>query len=349
MTNLDIAKQRLYNQHISRQVFKEPEELVKWMGAVQAQDYASAKWAVGLRLQNGRHETIEKAVADGSIIRLHVLRPTWHFVSPSDVRWMLDLTAPRIYAASASQNRLLQLDSAIFKRSNDALAKALGDAGQLPRAELKAVLENAGIKTGEQRFIHLLMRAELDKIICSGARQGKQFTYALFDDRVPASAPLVKDEALAQLARRYFISRGPATVRDFSWWSGVAIADAVRGLDIIKSQLRSLVVDGREYWTSPDIQPSDLKTPVAHLLPAFDEFAVAYTDRTAIVKPVYLTQARYVIFDPIIVVNDLVIGNWKRSFSKSKADITLTPFGKLNKSEIKSVDAASKRYRKFIR
>jgi len=309
MTNPDIAKQRLYSQHISRQVFKQAEELIKWLGAVQAQDYGSAKWALGLRLQNAGDETIEKAVARGSIIRLHVLRPTWHFVSPSDVRWMLDLTAPRIYAASASQNRSLQLDSAIFKRSNDALATALGNGGKLPRAELKAVLEKAGIKTSEQRFIHLLMRAELDKVICSGARQGKQFTYALFDDRVPISAPLVKDEALAQLARRYFMSRGPATVRDFSWWSGLAAAAALRGLDIIKSELISVAANGREYWTGPDIQPLDVKVPVAHLLPAFDEFAVAYSDRTAIVKPAYLNQARYVIFDPVIVINKQATGS----------------------------------------
>lgn len=349
MTNPDIAKQRLYNQHISRQVFTQAAELVEWMGAVQAQDYGGAKWAIGLRLQNGRDETIEKAVADGSIIRLHVLRPTWHFVSPLDVRWMLDLTAPRIYAASASQNRTLQLDSAIFKRSNDALAKALGHGGQLPRAEMAAVLEKAGVKTSEQRFIHLLMRAELDKVICSGARQGKQFTYALFDDRVPASAPLIKDEALAQLARRYFTSRGPATVRDFSWWSGLAAADAMRGLDIIKSELISITANDREYWTGPDMQTLDLKAPVAHLLPAFDEFAVAYSDRTAIVKPTYLNQARYVIFDPVIVINNQVTGNWKRSINKSKIDVISAPFGKLTKSEIKSVDAASKRYRKFIR
>jgi hypothetical protein len=349
MTNPDIAQQRLYNQHISRQIFTQPYELVKYLGAVQAQDYGSAKWGLGLRLQNGRDETIEKAVAEGSIIRLHVLRPTWHFVSPADARWMLDLTAPRIYAASASQNRLLQLDSAIFKRSNDALAKALSGGGQLPRAELIGVLEKAGIKTSDQRFIHLLMRAELDKVICSGARQGKQFSYALFDDRVPAGTPLIKDEALAQLAKRYFVSRGPATLRDFSWWSGLAAADAARGLDIIKSELISVAANGREYWTGPGILPSNLKAPVAHLLPAFDEFAVAYNDRTAIVKPLYLNQARYIIFDPVIVVNNQVTGNWKRSINKSKIDITLAPFGKLTKSEIKSVDAASKRYRKFIR
>jgi hypothetical protein len=347
MTSLDIAQQRIYNQHIASQTFKEPQEIVKWMGAVQAQEYAGAKWALGLRLQNTTDVAIDQAMADGSIIRTHVLRPTWHFISPTDARWMIELTAPRINAFSASMFRQLQLDSMVFKRSNDALSKALEGNKQLNRAEVMTVLNEAGVATDDLRFIHLLMRAELDKIICSGARQGKQFTYAFFDDRVPDNT-LVKEEALAELARRYFISHGPATLQDFTWWSGLATVDTKIGLEIVKSELTKMIVDGKEYWMAQNELITSSKAPIAYLLPAFDEFAVAYKDRTATVNPKYLKQASHVIFDPSIIVNNQAVGTWKRTLNKKEIDITLNPFGKLNNIQIKAVDNARKRYLKFM-
>ncbi len=349
MTNFDIAQQRICNQHIACQVFTKPEEAVKWMGAIQAQDYAGAKWAVGLRLQKSNDAAIDKAMADGSIIRTHVLRPTWHFVCPSDARWMIELTAPRINAFNASQYRQLQLDSAVFKQSNDALAKALEGGKQLNRAEVMTVLKQAGVATDDLRFIHLLMRAELDRVICSGARQGKQFTYALFDDRVPAGNQLTKEEAFAELANCYFMSHGPATLQDFTWWSGLAAADARRGLEMVKPTLASAKIDGREYWMGEEQPEIKGKAPIAHLLPAFDEFAVAYKDRTAAVNPKYLKQARYVIFDPSIIVNNQVVGTWKRTINKNSVDIVLKPFGKLSKVHEKAIEVAAKRYRKFVK
>jgi hypothetical protein len=349
MTNLDIAKQRICNQYIARQVFTKPDEVVKWMGAMQAQDYAGAKWAVGLRLQKSNDGEIDKAMADGNIIRTHVLRPTWHFVSPSDARWMIELTAPRINAFNASQYRQLQLDSAVFKQSNDALAKALEGGKQLNRAEVMTVLKQAGVATADLRFIHLLMRAELDRVICSGPKQGKQFTYALFDDRIPAGNQLSKEEALAELASRYFISHGPATLQDFAWWSGLAAGDARRGLEIVKARLANVKIDGREYWMAKDQPKIKGKASIAHLLPAFDEFAVAYKDRTAAVNPKYLKQALYVIFDPSIIVNNQVVGTWKRTIYKNSVDIVLKPFGKLSKVHEKAVETAAKRYREFVK
>jgi hypothetical protein len=347
MTSPDIAQQRIYNQHIASQKFKDPQDIVKWMGAIQAQDYAGAKWAIGLRLQNTTDAAIDQAMADGSIIRTHVLRPTWHFISPTDARWMIELTAPRINAFSASMFRQLQLDSIVFKRSNDALSKALEGNKQLNRAEVMTVLNEAGVATDDLRFIHLLMRAELDKIICSGARQGKQFTYAFFDDRVPNNT-LVKEEALAELARRYFISHGPATLQDFTWWSGLATVDTKISLEIVKSELTKMIVDGKEYWMAQNEPITNSKAPTAYLLPAFDEFAVAYKDRTATVNPKYLKQARHVIFDPSIVVNNQVVGTWKRIIKNQKIDITLNTFGNLNKIQTKAVERAKKRYLKFM-
>ncbi|MDB5091042.1 MAG: Winged helix DNA-binding protein, partial [Mucilaginibacter sp.] len=281
MTEPEIAQQRLYNQHIAAQTFATPAEIVKYMGAMQAQDYAGAKWAVGMRLQKSNDAAVDKAMADGSIIRTHVLRPTWHFVAPDDLRWMLDLTAHRIISLSASRERQLKLDAPIFKQSNDALGKALTGGKQLSRLEMMDVLQQAGVDTNEERFIHLLMRAELDQVICSGPRLGKQFSYTLFDDRVPKPNNLTRDEALAELVKRYFISRGPATLQDFAWWSGLTLTDAKTGLEVIKSDLTNIQVNGHTYWMSKDQPVINTKAPIAYLLPAYDEFAVAYSDRTA--------------------------------------------------------------------
>ncbi len=348
MNNLEIAQQRLYNQHISGEKFKKPAEVVKYLGAVQAQDYAGAKWAIGLRLHRSSDAAINKAMADGSIIRTHVLRPTWHFIAPADARWMIDLTAPRINAAAGTWFRKLKLDNAVFKQSNDALAKALEGGNQLNRGDVMAVLNRAGVATDDLRFIHLLMRAELDKVICSGGRQGKQFTYALFDDMVPTGNVPAREEALAELALRYFISRGPATLQDFTWWSGLATVDAKHGLEIAKPLLAKMNVESREYWTAKKEPGINNKAPVAHLLPAFDEFAVAYKDRSAIVNPKYIKQALHVIFNPSIVVNSQVVGTWKRTLKKDAVEIVLNPFGKLNKIQTKAVETAAERYRGFV-
>jgi len=348
MTEPEIAQQRLYTQHIATQTFATPAEIVKYMGAMQAQDYAGAKWAVGMRLQKSNDAAVDKAMADGSIIRTHVLRPTWHFVAPADLRWMLDLTAHRIISLSASRERQLKLDGSIFKQSNDALGKALTGEKQLSRLEMMDVLQQAGVDTNEERFIHLLMRAELDRVICSGARLGKQFSYTLFDDRVPPGNTPSHEEALAELVKRYFISRGPATLQDFAWWSGLTLTDAKTGLDVIKAELTNIQVNGHTYWMLKDQPVINIKAPIAYLLPAYDEFAVAYSDRTAVVNPKYLVQARHVIFDPSIVINNQVVGAWKRVVKKNEIEVILNPFGKLNKVQIKAIEMAQKRYQKFM-
>src|SRR5579884_4270870 len=259
MPDLGIAQQRLYNQLITRQnerSFDTPEAVVQWLGAVQAQDYGAAKWAVGLRLPGATDDDIEQAMADGAILRTHILRPTWHFVSPADIRWLLALTAPRVHAANAPWYRKLELDDAIVKQSNDALTNALQGGKQLTRDELASALQQAGIATeGEQRVSNIMMRAELDGVICSGARRGKQFTYALLAERAPQARALDRDKALAELTLRYFSSHGPATAQDFVWWSGLTIVDAKAGLAMATSYLQQETINGQTYWFSPSTPP----------------------------------------------------------------------------------------------
>ncbi len=351
MTNLDIAQQRLSNQLISRRAFEKPSDVVRWLGAVQAQDYGAAKWAVGLRLQSAIDDAIEQACTDGTILRTHVMRPTWHFVFPTDIRWLLALTAPQVKAAIGYYDRILALDDAIFRRSNEALAKTLQGGKQLTRPELVSVLQQVGIVTENQGFAHILMHAELDGVICSGARRGKQFTYALLDERAPQAKLLEHDEALAELTKRYFTSHGPATLQDFVWWSGLLVADARAALELVKSQFVYEVVGDQTYWFSPSVQPAKEQAQVAYLLPNFDEYIVGYTDRSAIfdVSHTKKLDARgNVLFNHTIVLDGRIVGTWKRTMKKDVILLTASLFTPLNEVETRALTDAAECYGKFL-
>jgi hypothetical protein len=352
MTNLDIARQRLHNQLITRSTFEKPEDVVQWLGAVQAQDYAAAKWAVGLRLHGTTDGDIEQAFAGGAILRTHLMRPTWHFVSPADIRWLLALTAPRVHAMNAYWYRKLELDDAIIISSNAVLAKALQGGKQLTRPELVSVLQQGGIATDDlQRFTYIMMRAELDGIVCSGARRGKQFTYALLDERAPQTRTFDRDEALAEFARRYFTSRGPATLQDFVWWSGLTLADARAGLKMVPSQFMHEVLDGQTYWFSPSTTPAQDLSQTAHLLPNFDEYIVGYTDRSAIFDASHtkkLDARGNVLFNHTMVLDGRVVGTWKRTLQKDAVIITPSLFAPLNEVETRSFIESANRYGAFL-
>lgn len=352
MSNLDIAHQRLYNQLISRQTCERPEDVVQWLGAVQAQHYAAAKWALGLRMPGATDDMVEQAFTDGTILRTHVMRPTWHFVTPADIRWMLALTAPRVKAASAYYYRSAELDDAIFVKSNAALVKALQGGKQLTRPELASALQQAGVAADDlQRFTYIIMRAELDGIICSGARRGKQFTYTLLDERVLQTRSLGRDEALAELARRYFTSHGPATLQDFVWWSGLTMADARAALEMVAPQLMSEIVEGQTYWFSISAPPAHDLSQMIYLLPNFDEYIVSYTDRSAVFDESHATKldARgNVLFTHTIVLSGRIVGTWKRTLKKDSVIIIPTLFTSLNEAETRVFEVAANRYGTFL-
>ena len=351
MTRLDIVRHRLHNQRIGTSPLSKPSEVVRWLGAVQAQDYAGAKWALGLRLRGSTDTTIEQAVADGSILRTHVLRPTWHFVAPEDIRWLLALTAPRIHAANAYYYRNLELDKSLFARSSAALVKALRDGQQLTRAELVSVLRQAGIEGNGLRMVYLIGSAELDGIICSGARRGKQFTYALLDDRVPPTKTLERDEALAELTRRYFTSHGPATEEDFMWWSGLTRADIRSGLEMVKRQMVHEMIDGKTYWFAASGPLASKSSQAACLLPNYDEYIVGYTDRSAIFDSSHsnkLDSRGNPLFQHTIVVKGRIAGTWKRILKKDALVIETNLFTPLTKAEDRSVALAIQRYGEFL-
>jgi hypothetical protein len=351
MTHSDIARQRLLNQHISHPRFARCAQVVAWLGAVQAQDFAAAKWSLGLRLHGASDADIEHDFSDGRIIRTHLLRPTWHFVAREDIRWLLALTAPRVQQANASMYRKLGMDSALFKRSNDALAKALAGGRQLTREALRGVLERTGVApNGGLRLSYLLMRAELDGIVCSGGRQGKQLTYALLDERAPPVKLPTRDEALAELARRYFHSRGPATVHDLAKWSGLTVADARRGLDAVKFGLQHEEIDGQSLWFSAPGRQAKGTTPTAYLLSIYDEYVSGYKDRRAAVTAQIAKRLKSLgnALTHIMVISDQIVGTWKPVLGKATVLVRASPLVSLSGTETQALAKAARKYGEFL-
>jgi hypothetical protein len=327
MTQLNIPNIRLYNQKIVHQDLDNPQSLVAYMGAIQAQDYPMSKWAIATRLPKATDKTIETALDAGELVRTHVLRPTWHIVSGNDVRWMLQLTGKHIKAASVSRDRELGIDTALYTRTNDLIAKALEDGKNLTREEVMQAIEQGGVKTDSSRAVHFMMNAEVDGIVCNGIMRDKTQTYALMDEKIPKGLILTREEAISTLAHRYFTSHAPATLHDFHWWSGLPMPDARQGLESIKSNLDTLENDGKTYFLPKNIKniynQAESMTEGGNsvfFLPSFDEYCVSYKDRSAVFNPIWHKEAitSNGIFKPIIVKNGHVIGIWKRSFQKNK-------------------------------
>jgi hypothetical protein len=348
---LDIVSYRLQNQFLIQNKFDQAPDVVRSLGAVQSQDFAGAKWAIGLRSEGLADPDVQRAFDEGAILRTHVLRPTWHFVAPEDIRWMLALTAPRVKALLAYYDRQLELDKGIFKKSTITLIKALQGGNQLTRAEIQSVYEKAGIPASGQRLGNLLMHAELEAVICSGPRKGKQFTYALLEERVPAASAMTGDESLAVLVTKYFSTRGPATLNDFAWWSGLTVADARKGMEMVKSQFLSETIEGQTYWFSEHKPPLPPNTVTAHLLPNYDEFFIGFKDRSAIGKVAEksgIQKDDAALLAHILILNGQVVGGWKRILEKAQVRVEASLLIKPAPAEQQALKDAAERLGKFL-
>jgi hypothetical protein len=350
LTDSSIARLRLRNQWITAPSRGDAVDVVRHLVAVQSQDFAGAKWALGLRLRRAAEPLIEKAFNAGRILRTHVLRPTWHFVLPQDIRWLLALTGPRVLRQSAGPYRQAGLDAATFKRAHAVLEKALRGGNHLTRDELRARLASAGIgDSHEFRILRILEHAELEGLICSGPRRGKQHTYALLDERVPGSSRFDRRDALVELARRYFLSRGPATVHDLAKWSGLTLADVRLGMEGIQPELHMRRFAEMEYWFV-DAAVAPAHAPhAAHLLSVYDEYLSSYRGHTAIAPAEVSRRLRALgnALSGVIVLDGFVLGTWKRRFAKDAMNIKLDPFGRFSSAQHRLVELAAKRYAEF--
>ncbi|MCB8946684.1 MAG: AlkZ family DNA glycosylase [Ardenticatenaceae bacterium] len=348
----NIAQLRLRCQHLASAPLNEPVDVVRWLTAVQAQDYYGAKWALGLRLPNAVEADLDAAYNAGAILRTHVLRPTWHFVAPEDIRWLLQLTGPRVHAKNGTAYRQTELDEKTRHRCYEVLAKALQNGRYLTRHELGEALQKAGIKNAEsgRRLTYIVMSAELDGILCNGPRRGNQFTYALLEEWVSPAPERTHDEALAELTRRFFLSHGPATEYDFANWSGLTLADGRTGLDIVQKELEQAEIDGQTYWFSPEI-PTEVKRPSrAYILSVFDEYFIGYKDRRAIMN----AEADALLgnlgnaLTYILVLDGQVIGTCRRTLQKDTATIEVDSLRPLTSDDQEVITAAAQRYGRFF-
>jgi hypothetical protein len=314
MNAFDICKIRLYSHLLAAHELKKPKDVVSWMGAMQAQAYPMAKWAIGLRLPGSTDSMIEQAVNEGEIIRTHILRPTWHFVSSNDIHWMLELTAPRIKPVLLGYCKSSGDDEALLNKMLPLIEKILTKEPHLTRQEIGERLKAEGADTDNRRLNHIMVWAELEGVVCNGKVKGSKQTYCLLQEKAPKTFSLTKDEALERLARNYFSSHGPATLKDFVWWSGLLTSDARKGIESIKHDFTGEMIGTETYWFRNDIPslPEDT-APSALLLPAFDEYLVGYRERSTILKAEHTRTVitKTGIFSPILTLNGEIIGTWK--------------------------------------
>ncbi|HKP28605.1 MAG TPA: winged helix DNA-binding domain-containing protein [Gemmatimonadales bacterium] len=343
-----IPELRLDRQCLARPLKGAPAKVVSWFGAMQAQDYLAALWALGQRTAGATEATIEAAIADGAVLRTHAFRGTWQYIAREDVHWILDLVGARVIRGMASRFRELELDDRLLKRCGEAFARALEDGSHLTREEMAAVLERGRLSHMRPRLMHVLGHAELSGVIASGGRRGKQPTFALLAHRAPVQRRLVREEALAELAVRYFQSRGPATAKDFQWWIGLSLRDARLAIELAGKGLEARTVNDETYWMVPGKTAKPAEG--ARLLPAFDEYLVGYADRSAVLDPKFIKRvnAGGGILKPAVVTDGQVIGTWQRIWTGSSAvDVRVTLF-KRNEEAFPGIREASKRYASFL-
>jgi Winged helix DNA-binding domain len=350
MTARDLVNFRLVNQQIAQSQCKTPEQVVALLGAMQAQDYPGALWSISLCLPNATVADIEKAVSDRAIIRTWPMRGTLHFVAAADVRWMLELLAARIVARWAVRHAEFGLDTALFARCEKLLVKALQGGRTVKRGDLLALLERSGISTADFRGHVILWRLAQERVICFGPHQGKQPTFALLDEWTPKAKSLDRDHAVAELALRYFTGHGPATLRDFAWWSGLKAAEAKAALEMVSSKLVRETIDDMTYWMPPNTLALRDVSPTAYLLSGFDEYMIGYTERAAFLEarhPGKVIPGGNAVFKPTIVMDGRVAGVWQRAFKRNSVVISPLSFTKLKKVEAQSLSAPAERYGQF--
>ncbi len=350
MTLTDISDNRLIAQQVTATKFRTVKDIVGWMGAMQAQDYAMAKWAIGVRLPNSTDKAIETAIDKSEIIRTHLLRPTWHLVAAEDIYWLLELTAPRIKTLIKSRHKDLELSESLLNKSNTLIREALLGGNHLTRQEIAFKFQKANIATGNNRLYHIMLCAELEGIVCSGATKGKKQTYALLNERVSKPKSLSREDALEKIVRKYFSSHGPATLQDFAWWSGLSMSDARNAVEMVKSDFVSEKIGLETYWFPNSFSNLRDDNNSAYLLPAYDEFIISYKDRSASLPMGNLKKAvsSNGIFKPVIVINGQVAGLWKRIIKNDKV-IVETDFFKQPTKSIKSlIEKEALEFGKFL-
>ena len=343
MNRAEIISSRLFNQRISTTGFEKPDEVVAHFGAMQAQDYAMALWAIGQRMKTPNRKDIETQINSGKIIRIHILRPTWHFVHQNDIRWMMKLSAPQVKKATQYVDRKEGLTDDLFKKAWKIIEPQFNKVDYVTKADIMACLSRQGMVVSNLLATQLIIRAELEMLLCNGLGKG---TYALFEKRVPATDNISKSEALTKLTQLYFQSRGPATLKDLAWWSGMSLSDAKIGIAELGRQLQVFTTAGLTYYHFEDKKDTTLPM-VSALLPCYDEYTVGYSEGRSIVLPAESDGSAIGngIFKPTILSENEIVGTWKKSKKSPFVEIQVLSSGKTIPSKKRA--ASIERFTRF--
>jgi hypothetical protein len=349
MRPLELLRRRLENQRLAHSSFRKPEDVVAWFGAVQAQDYLGSLWAIGLRMKKATEAIVEDAEARRAIVRTWPMRGTLHFVAAADVRWMTRLLAPRVIARNAARlKREVDVDASVVGRARDIVARALEGGRRLPRSAVYEALESRRIRTANSRGLHILLCLAMEGTLCLAGRQGRQHTFALLDEWIPESKEPERDEALAELACRYFTSHGPATIKDFMWWAGITAKDAAIALDGAAASLSKEDFGGSVHWQGKRrAKARESNASLVKLLPAFDEYTVAYQDRGALLDPAS-RLSKMGILGSVVVVDGRVTGLWKRTLGENTVNISMHASRELTHQQSEALQRASREYGEFL-
>ena len=351
MTGADVSSLRLRAQSIAPPDSATPEEVVTRLGAVQAQDQSGALWSIALRTPAATRGDVERAITERTIVRTWPMRGTLHFVPAADARWMLELLAPRIVKGAAGRHRQLGLDDAAFARGRAIVERALARHGVMTRAALYAELETHGVSTAGQRGIHVVQRLCMERMLVFGPHGERQPTFALFDDWIRESVALDRDDALRTIAARYFTGHGPATLRDFVWWTGLTVKDAKLALELARPSLERLVLGDHEYHLAADRPASAAPASRARLLPGFDELMLGYRDRSPSLAPRHANRicpGANGMFLATLVLDGRVVGTWRRAARGKSVTIEASPFRKLAAADRREFAEPAERYAEYL-
>lgn len=352
LTHALIPRWRLHWQSLLSTSFTNPVDVVRAQGAVQSQDYAGAKWGLAMRVPAVTDRALDALFDGGALLRTHVMRPTWHFVTPEDIRWIVALTGPRIQAANRAVAIQIGLDAKTLARAMTALQRAMEGGRFLDREAIRAVLARARVRVDETRpFAYVMMHAETEALVCSGPRRGKQITYGLLDERVALAPAMSRGDAVRELVRRYFTTHAPATVYDFTVWSGLTVADARAGLAANGDVFTSQTLDGQAWWYPAGAEPPATREARAWLLPAFDEYFIGFKDRAPLLRRgnehAVHPALRELLTNQLCVGGQLV-GSWTRTVRRNTVEVSLAPRVTLTRAEQRAVEAEVVRYGAYL-
>ena len=332
-----------------------PLAVAERMLAVQAQDFAAASWALGVRSAGATQADVISALQRGEIVRSWPMRGTLHFVPAKELGWMLRVTTPRMVAGLALRHRQLELDDHDFARARDLVVESLAGGRSLGRTELMELWERNGIRTAGQRGYHLIYYLAQTGVLCWGPPHRTQQSLVLLDEWAPRQRRLEDDEALAEFLLRYLAGHGPATLKDYVWWTKGTMAGAKTGLALIRDRLASFELDGATYWLTAE--QADTATAGAprsrsvHVLPGFDEYLLGYQDRTPVLAPEFadrVVPGGNGIFKPLVVSKGRVAGTWRRTANGSRVAIEAQPFAPFTPAEQNGVAKGVRAYGRFL-